>query len=193
MRRWAAENTSTNGAFCMRALEAGLGRIWNGSRWGLLLIVLLASAPLVMAEPMESRAPADREPVPASADLSLEAPGFEDAISVIPVIPVVVVVAASPGEGEPLVDERGQLGLEELLIVRTGDLRGFRPKTTDEVLAVAVARGPTPELEPKKPFRKRSIDLFRTERRVEIGNSEMLVRLRLRAKIRKAMSVELRF
>ena len=188
MRRWAAENTSTNGAFCMRALEAGLGRIWNGSRWGLLLIVLLVAAPPVMAEPMESRAPGDREPVPAAADLSLESPDFEDAI------PVVVVVAASPpGEGEPLVDERGQLGLEELLIVRTGDLRGFRPKTTDEVLAVAVARGPTPELEPKKPFRKRSIDLFRTERRVEIGNSEMLVRLRLRAKIRKAMSVELRF
>jgi len=69
----------------------------------------------------------------------------------------------------------------------------WRAPTTDEVLAAAVARGPSPDLEPEKPFRKRSHDLFRAERPVEIGNAQMLLRLRLRAKSREAMSVELHF
>jgi len=69
----------------------------------------------------------------------------------------------------------------------------WRAPTTDEVLAAAVARGSNPALEPKKPFRKRSADLFRTERPVEIGDAQMVLRLRLRAKSREAMSVELHF
>jgi hypothetical protein len=69
----------------------------------------------------------------------------------------------------------------------------WRVLTTDEELAVAVALGPAPKLEPKKAFRKRSNDLFRTDRPVEIGNRQMVLRVRLRAKSRETMSVELRF
>lgn len=64
---------------------------------------------------------------------------------------------------------------------------------TDESLAAAVEVGNNPDLEPVSKFRKRSTDLFRTEREVEIGQREMLLRLRLRAKTRRAVSVELRF
>ena len=64
---------------------------------------------------------------------------------------------------------------------------------TDAFLATAIAQK-TPA-SPQRPsaFRKRNLDLFRTERAVEIGDQEMLVRLRLRAKSRETMSVELRF
>ena len=64
---------------------------------------------------------------------------------------------------------------------------------TDESLAAAVELGNNPDLEPVSKFRKRSTDLFRTEREVEIDGREMLLRLRLRAKTRRAVSVELRF
>lgn len=64
---------------------------------------------------------------------------------------------------------------------------------TDDSLAAAVKAGSNPDLEKVSAFRKRSTDLFRTERPVEIGQREMLLRLRLRAKTRRAMSVELRF
>jgi hypothetical protein len=63
----------------------------------------------------------------------------------------------------------------------------------DESIAAAVERGNSPELEPRNPFRKRKTDLFRAERPLEIGDQEMLLRLRLRAKQREAMSVELHF
>ena len=69
----------------------------------------------------------------------------------------------------------------------------WRAATTDEILAAAVAEGPTPDLEPLNPFRKRNLDLFRTEREIEIGDQQMLLRLRLRAKARRAMSIELHF
>ncbi len=68
-----------------------------------------------------------------------------------------------------------------------------RAEITDEALAAAVELGTNPDLQRLSGFRKRSQDLFRTERPVEIGKQEMLLRLRLRAKKRNAMSVELRF
>ena len=69
----------------------------------------------------------------------------------------------------------------------------WQPVSTDSALAEAVLLGNPPELEPLNAFRKRKIDLFRSEHPFVVGDSEMLLRLRLRAKMRKAMSVELRF
>jgi hypothetical protein len=89
--------------------------------------------------------------------------------------------------------ETSQPILEALLTLRSSPSRRPIRKTTDEYLAAAVALGTNADLEPKNPFRKRSRDLFRTERPVSIGNADMLLRLRLRAKARRAMSVELRF
>jgi hypothetical protein len=84
--------------------------------------------------------------------------------------------------------------IDALLAVR-GALSGVRARehATDEAIADAVERGNPRELERKKPFRKKSTDLFRSEREIQIGDEEMLLRLRLRAKTRNAMSVELRF
>lgn len=63
----------------------------------------------------------------------------------------------------------------------------------DESIAAAVERGTNPDLIKPSAFRKRNTDLFRTERPVAIGEQELLLRLRLRAKTRRAMSVEVRF
>jgi len=65
--------------------------------------------------------------------------------------------------------------------------------SVDESLAAAVEGGSDASLERPDPFRKRSFDLFRTEREVEIGDREMRVRLRVRPKTRETVSVELRF
>lgn len=65
--------------------------------------------------------------------------------------------------------------------------------STDSDLAAAVDAGNDPDLEKRNPFRKRKFDLFRTERQLEIGQAEMLLRLRVRAKMRKAVSFELHF
>ncbi len=83
--------------------------------------------------------------------------------------------------------------LEELFYMSGSGSTLYRPQTTDEILAAAVALGTNPDLEPRKPFRKRSRDLFRTERPVTIGDQELLMRLRLRAKAKRAVSVEFHF
>jgi hypothetical protein len=66
-------------------------------------------------------------------------------------------------------------------------------ESTDEALAAAVRKGNDPGLERPNPFRKRKIDLFRSEHPLAIGENEMLLRLRIRSKMSKAVSVELRF
>jgi len=108
---------------------------------------------------------------PASPDLS--GPD-DDAVAEVPLL--------SPDEPKHL---------DELLILPTPGAEPTAAERTDAFLAEAVARGS----DPPRPssFRKRNIDLFRTERDVEIGEQEMLLRLRLRAKTRETMSVELRF
>ena len=103
------------------------------------------------------------------------------------------VLTTPPPRAESLEESRPLLALEALLDLRTQDPGPRRPQTIDEALADAVARGSNPDLEPKNPFRKRSLDLFRTEQPVSIGNADMLLRLRVRAKLREAMSVELHF
>lgn len=82
--------------------------------------------------------------------------------------------------------------LDALLAVRSGSAP-ITARQTDEAIAAAAARGLAKELEKPQPFRKKNTDLFRTQRAVQLGNQEMLLRLRLRAKTRNAMSVELRF
>jgi hypothetical protein len=84
--------------------------------------------------------------------------------------------------------------LEEFLFTSNFGSSSWKPATVDETLAIAVARGSSPEPERRNPFRKRSRDLFKTKfREVKIGRAEMLMRLRLRAKSRNAISVEVRF
>jgi hypothetical protein len=93
----------------------------------------------------------------------------------------------------PAAVEQARPELAELLFVRTGAMGLWKPQTDDEMLAIAVAAGNNPDLEPRNPFRKRSRDLFRTERPLTIGDTDMIVRLRLRAKAKRAVSVEVRF
>ncbi len=65
--------------------------------------------------------------------------------------------------------------------------------TTDADLVYAVGLGNDPDLEKRNPFRKHNFDLFRTERPLVIGQQEMLLRFRVRAKSKNTMSIELRF
>lgn len=162
---------------------------------GMLLVLLLGSGTL-RAEPADALAGAlphvaapliaavtfspDRAESAESADDAADAPAVPGAAKAAVDVP--------PGAADP-----SRAALAELLIVRGSGVGSWKPQTTDEVLAAAVANGTNPDLEPRNPFRRRSRDLFRTERPVSIGNADMLLRLRLRAKTRKAVSVELRF
>lgn len=109
-------------------------------------------------------------------------------------------LALSPGD-EPWTDVPGlslqgyedEATLADLLAVPGLSAMLSEAETADQAIALAVERGTNPDLEPKKPFRKRNVDLFRTERPVEIGRQEMIVRLRLRAKLKRAISVQLKF
>jgi hypothetical protein len=130
--------------------------------------------------------------------------------SVIPLVPAGLVVpatttpfdaavAASPvapsTDPMPIVDGsmiRRVRQLDALLAVRS-QTAPLAAREVDATIAAAVAQGHRKELEKKQPFRKQSHDLFRTERPVQFGDQEMVLRLRLRAKTRDAMSVELRF
>lgn len=111
---------------------------------------------------------------PVAAESLVAAPGTMD-------LPVV-------GQPAP-----GPASLDDMLALP------FRPQwptpaeATDESLAEAVARGSEPGRVKQSGFRKKKLDLFRAERPVEIGEQEMLLRLRLRAKTKEAVSVELRF
>ncbi len=88
--------------------------------------------------------------------------------------------------------QQGSRELEALLAVRSGSAP-ITARQTDEAIVAAAARGLAKELEKPQPFRRKNTDLFRTQRAVQLGNQEMLLRLRLRANTRNAMSVELRF
>ena len=83
--------------------------------------------------------------------------------------------------------------LEALIDVPDLAPRRSYVERTDELIAAAVEAGTNPDLEPLKPFRKKKFDLFRTEREVEIGNRQMLLRFRLRVKKKETVRLELRF
>ena len=83
--------------------------------------------------------------------------------------------------------------LERLLAVPAHHDVRSEAERTDEFLAVVIEQSLPASLARPSAFRKRNLDLFRTEREIEVGRQEMLVRLRLRAKSRETMSVEFRF
>ena len=82
--------------------------------------------------------------------------------------------------------------LDDLLALPIG-VSVWEQLTTDESLAAAVGLGNDPSLEPRNPFQKRSTDIFRTQRWVQVGQRDLLLRLRVRAKSTNTMSVEVKF
>lgn len=156
---------------------------------GMILVLLLGSG-IGLAEPADApdgTTPDVAVPSPAAMAFSVDRSGDAADTSDLPtdVSPSLDLPSAA---GDPPL-----AALAELVFVRSYGAGLWKPRTTDEILAAAVAKGTTPDLEPLNPFRKRSRDLFRTERPVSIGNADMLLRLRLRAKARRAVSLELRF
>lgn len=151
--------------------DAELRLASNGLAAATLAVLLVCSAQEGLAEP-GSATPARSDERPASIAAAVE---FAEAVP-------------------PMPRPSSRREIDALLAVR-GAQPGVRARehATDEAIADAVERGNPRELERKKPFRKKSTDLFRSEREIQIGDEEMLVRLRLRAKTRNAMSVELRF
>lgn len=83
--------------------------------------------------------------------------------------------------------------LAALLAIRSSGNGSSIEKTPDESLADAIALGPRPDSEPKNPFRKRTLDLFRTVHPVSIGNADLLVRFRVRGNMSEMMSFDVRF
>jgi hypothetical protein len=148
---------------------------------GLILTLLLLAVRPVFADsvpPEDPLAGIDvSAPPPARADFDAEPTPAETYAE------LVIHVESAPATPD----------LEALLSLR--DLGwGVRNRDrTDELLAIAVANGNNPDLEPRNPFRKRKSDIFQTRRPITIGKSEMELRLRLRAKRSEAMSVELHF
>ena len=114
--------------------------------------------------------------------LLLALPAFAD--------PAQLVLAQVLAEENPIAFQLHPL--DDLLVV-PDETYPWERESTDDALAAAVSLGNDPGLERRNPFRKRSTDLFRTQRWVTVGQRDMLVRLRLRAKARKAVSVEVKF
>ncbi len=164
-------NDSATLPACTTGLEADLRLALNGLAAATLVALLVCVPHGALAEPGSS--------IPAMPDESLA-------------------VHASPIDVAEIVPPRPRSTprreIDALLAVRRAQPGVHaREQATDEAIASAVERGNPRELERRKPFRKKSSDLFRSEREIQIGDEEMLVRLRLRAKTRNAMSVELRF
>jgi len=179
-----------------------------------MILLLLLGAPSVTAEP--AKAPEEALPhvsaaPPAAVTFSVSAPADhadrtdsaaapdsaaaqpdrpEEALD----MPVAREDTDEAVSNPPAAGEASVAALEELLFMSNFGARSWKPTTVDEALAIAVANGSGPDLERPNPFRKRSRDIFKTNfRRVTIGKAEMLMRLRLRAKMRKAISLEVRF
>ena len=106
--------------------------------------------------------------------------------------PPVASLAPEP-VAEPVLIQPDPRDLQRLLSVPSTHALRNDSRTTDEEIAAAVRLGNGDRFVRPSGFRKRNIDLFRSEHPVEIANQEMLLRLRLRAKKRETMSVELRF
>ena len=188
-----------------RGLDPRIGLI---GLTGMILMFLLG-APSLTAEP--ARTPEEALPhvsavPPAAVAFSIDAPGApaeridsaaaqpdrpEEALLDVPVAREDKDEAfpSPPAAGEPSV-----AALEELLFMSNFGASSWRPTTVDEALAIAVANGSGPVIERPNPFRKRSSDIFKSKfRPVTIGRAKMLMRVRLRAKMRKAISLEVRF
>ncbi|MEZ4333861.1 MAG: hypothetical protein R3F35_19080 [Myxococcota bacterium] len=169
------------------ALAAGfgpaLGRGLEGGRRGTTAPLATAGLVVVLLCTAAQEAPAQSGTV-AGLALANDANLAAVAIATQP--------TAKPGPApDPSMIRRVQ-ELDALLAVR-GGRPGISARQTDQALAAAVARGSVRDLEKRSGFKRHSDDLFRTQRALQVGDQEMLLRLRLRAKKRDTMSVELRF
>lgn len=151
---------------------AGLGKVASG------FLPTIPSQPSMVAAPSTT----------AESSMTLAA--------LTPESPVPPVTIPAPSTDPSMRDESSMIHrvreLDALLAVR-GGRPGLSARQTDEALAAAVARGTAHELEKRSAFKRHSSDLFRAQRSLQVGNQEMLLRLRLRPKKRDTMSVELRF
>lgn len=161
--------------------EAELRAASHGLATATLTVLLLCATREAMAQTGAAPAPATR-----SIELVAVAPVNAS------VMPPVDAPVASSTPAPPTMIRRVR-ELDALLAVRRHAASESAQAQTDAAIAEAVALGLERDLERKSGFRKKSNDLFQTQREVEIGNREMLLRLRLRAKAREAMAVELRF
>jgi hypothetical protein len=195
--------------FAAKAMAGWTGRDPRIGLFGLtgMTLLLLMGAPTRPAEALDEALPhvsaapsavltfsgegaADHDP----ADRADSAAVNHDRAEAAPDAPGVGEDTDEAGHVPPAAGESSVAALEELLFMRNSGATSWKPATADEALAIAVANGSISDLEPSNPFRKRSRDIFRTNfRRVTIGRAEMLMRLRLRAKSRNAISVEVRF
>ncbi len=180
--------------------RTGLERPWEaGSRLMLTLLAILSlllmfasraalaePSDLAMHEPL-SALPAALAPAPDEEASLFGSSSFPEATPELTAPPVAETPSATR---QPISVPVRELGA--LLAVRATSAAYLAAKT-DAKIAAAVAEGSRPDLEPKKSFRKKNFDLFRTEHEVQILRNDMLLRLRLRAKSRETMSVELRF
>lgn len=173
-----------------------------------MILLLLMTAPKLPAEPadgLDERLPHVSSPPPAavifSVDTSADLADWAGSADVIPDETEASLDPVTTGEDTeeaadvpPVEAQPSSVALEELLSMRNPGSNQWPYTSADEVLAIAVANGSNPDLEPRNPFRKRSTDLFRTNFvPVSVGRAEMLMRFRLRAKSRNAVSVEVRF
>ena len=152
-----------------------------------ITLLILFTTPVAFAEP------ADRvsEQVVSSPPAALAFTQVDTRVATVLKDPVISATPVNQNISDRFLGPNPALAA--LLAIRSHPVEAPTSLTTDEALAIAVAQGNNPDLERKNPFRKRSRDLFRTERPVTIGNADMLLRLRLRAKLRRAMSFEVRF
>lgn len=162
-----------------------------------MVLALLLGAPNALAEPAEDALDRarPRTAVSVSADLTslADAAASHDAALEASVLATLLDDADAAIDLPPATGDASRVALAKLLFVRDLGASSWRPRTTDEILAAAVARGTNSALVPRNAFRKRSRDLFRTERSVSIGETDLLLRLRVRAKASEAVSVEIRF
>lgn len=174
----AAGPTGRGLAFA-RGLECGLrGTTASLATAGLVVL-------LVCGSPQASSA---QTATVAALALVNDAPRSGLAVGLLPARPV----RSSP-PAEPATSMIGRVrALDTLLAVR-GGRAGLSAGQTDASLAAAVARGSNRDLERRSGFQRRSNDVFRAQRSLQVGDEELVVRLRLRAKKRDTMSVEVRF
>ena len=141
---------------------------------------------------------------PEGASLASPAVGALGLLVIASILALAGSAAADPASPDPgrdpilanaamPISPEGLRSLESLLSVPPVRDERTAAERTDVDLVEAVAHRSEGERVSTTGFKRRSIDLFRAERPVEVGQQEMLLRLRLRAKSRETMSVELRY
>lgn len=161
----------------LSGIDAGLRSASAGLATATLVVVLFGTTPEGHAQTGSSRATVQ---------------GVEPAVVPATAIAIATSGASADSIALPVGRSKRLQELDALMAVR-GGAAPISARQADRAIAAAAARGVVRELDRPQPFRKKSNDLFRTQRALQVGNKDMLLRLRLRAKTRNAMSVELRF